>query len=281
VWAYDANDLLRVKNGQLRPHEVRPYTVWSFDTPFQVIGRDVNGAAYDPTTRLLYVSLGEQDAPRPLVHVWRRVGAGTPPPPPPPPSDTTAPSVSITAPTQGQVVSGASVTFSATGTDNVGITQLESLLDGVVVQTTPAPVFPLSFPFDSRLIPDGAHVVQLRARDAAGNVGMSQAVSFTVTNAAPPPPPPPPPPPVLPTLTATMRTDTCSLRVAVDRTPDGTTGWGIQFRRGSVNHGTRDTTAPYEREAKDIARGSYAITGVWTKTGQAAVTLSYGTLTCE
>jgi hypothetical protein len=77
-----------------------------------------------------------------------------------------------------------------------------------------------------------------------------------------------------------MTVSQCTLVVSADRTPDGTTGWGIQFRRGSVNHGTRDTAAPFTRTAT-VTRGSYTITGVWTKTGQPSVTLSYGTLTCE
>jgi hypothetical protein len=74
VWAYDANDLVRVKNGRLRMHQVRPYAVWGFDTPFQNIRRAVSGVTFDPATRRLYLSLAEQDITngtgKPLVHVY-------------------------------------------------------------------------------------------------------------------------------------------------------------------------------------------------------------------
>jgi len=85
VWAYDANDLVKVKNGQLLNWQVRPYATWSFETPFADIRRAVNGVAYDPSTKRVFVSMGEQDRPRPLIAVFRlQVGTTTPPPPPPP-----------------------------------------------------------------------------------------------------------------------------------------------------------------------------------------------------
>ena len=33
VWAYNANDLLAVKNGTLQPWQVQPYDVWKFNVP--------------------------------------------------------------------------------------------------------------------------------------------------------------------------------------------------------------------------------------------------------
>src|SRR5213080_2377979 len=35
VWAYDANDLVRVRHGHLRPWRVRPYAVWTLHLPFR------------------------------------------------------------------------------------------------------------------------------------------------------------------------------------------------------------------------------------------------------
>jgi len=53
-----------------------------------------------------------------------------PPPPPPPPADTTAPTVSLSAPANGATVSGASVNVSANASDNVGVAGVQFKLDG-------------------------------------------------------------------------------------------------------------------------------------------------------
>jgi hypothetical protein len=80
VWAYDANDLLKVKNGQLQPWAVRPYAVWELPGNVGQMGSiKRGGAVYDPSTRRLYVTgdYGEQ----PRVHVYEiAVGTTTPPP---------------------------------------------------------------------------------------------------------------------------------------------------------------------------------------------------------
>jgi hypothetical protein len=55
VWAYDANELASVKKGKMRPWEVQPYCVWNFTVPLG--GHDIGGAAYDPKTGRLYLSL--------------------------------------------------------------------------------------------------------------------------------------------------------------------------------------------------------------------------------
>jgi hypothetical protein len=76
VWAYDANDLLVVKNGQKNPWDVRPYATWTIDA----IGYSVGGAAYDPATRRIYISVGFGDGTMPVIHVFKvNVGDSTPP----------------------------------------------------------------------------------------------------------------------------------------------------------------------------------------------------------
>ncbi len=52
VWAYDANDLMSVKNGKKDPWAIRPYAVWQLNTSF----KDVQGVGYDPSTQRIYVS---------------------------------------------------------------------------------------------------------------------------------------------------------------------------------------------------------------------------------
>jgi hypothetical protein len=55
IWAYNANDLVAVKQGLLQPWEVQPYDVWNMP------GHDIGGAAYDPQTGRLYVSITNVD----------------------------------------------------------------------------------------------------------------------------------------------------------------------------------------------------------------------------
>jgi hypothetical protein len=86
VWAYDANDLLAVKNGTKLPYQIQPYAVWSFDLPFENPNgsRVIGGAAYDARDQLIYISqLCVGPACNPIVQVFKvNVGAALPPNPP-------------------------------------------------------------------------------------------------------------------------------------------------------------------------------------------------------
>lgn len=110
---------------------------------------------------------------------------------------------------------------------------------------------------------------------ATGPVTETRQVSQACTVA-----PPPPPPVVLPVISVSMTTNRCTLVVSADRTPDGTSGWGVQFQRNGQNHGSRDTTAPFSQAASSLTPGSYRITAVWTKAGSASVTQDHGTVVC-
>jgi hypothetical protein len=55
VWAYDANDLLAVKNGQRQPWDVVPYNVWGLELPIPTPDGALTGVAYDPLHQRLYV----------------------------------------------------------------------------------------------------------------------------------------------------------------------------------------------------------------------------------
>lgn len=81
--------------------------------------------------------------------------------------------------------------------------------------------------------------------------------------------------------TATITTKTCTLTMSADKSPDGTSGWSIQFRRNTDNHGTKDTTAPYGPKSATVDAGTYVLTAIWTKTGQATKTEQVGTAKCE
>jgi hypothetical protein len=77
VWAYDANELLAVKNGIKQPYDVRPYDVWTFNVPFESDNEhDTGGVAYDPATgRIFFVQSKFGSDRLPLIHVFQ-VNAG-------------------------------------------------------------------------------------------------------------------------------------------------------------------------------------------------------------
>jgi len=94
-------------------------------------------------------------------------------------SDTTPPSTSITAPAGGATVSG-TTSVTASASDNVGVTKVEFYLDGALKSTDTAS--PYAWSFDTTTAANGAHTLQSKAYDAAGNAGSSATVSVTVSN---------------------------------------------------------------------------------------------------
>jgi Zn-dependent metalloprotease len=86
------------------------------------------------------------------------------------------------APTCSASESGTSgtITFSATASDNVGVSKVEFYVDGVLRGTDTSS--PYSMTFDSTALSNGTHTLVAKAYDAAGNVGTSTSVSFSVSN---------------------------------------------------------------------------------------------------
>jgi beta-glucanase (GH16 family) len=102
--------------------------------------------------------------------------------------DRTPPKVSITSPIANATVSGSQITVSAIGSDNRGVSGVQFLLDGSWLGLEDTN-YPWGTTWDTTATASGQHMLQARARDAAGNVGLSAAVYVTVSNNAPPPPP--------------------------------------------------------------------------------------------
>jgi poly(hydroxyalkanoate) depolymerase family esterase len=92
--------------------------------------------------------------------------------------DGIAPTVAITAPTDGASVSG-NVTVSATASDDVGVDRVEFLLDGALLGSDASA--PYSTSWDSTTASDGAHVLQARAYDLVDNLGTSAQVNVNVS----------------------------------------------------------------------------------------------------
>ncbi|MCU0735506.1 MAG: M4 family metallopeptidase, partial [Methylotetracoccus sp.] len=72
------------------------------------------------------------------------------------------------------------ITFSATATDNEGVTKVEFFVDGVLRGTVDS--VPYTINFDSKALANGNHTLTGKAYDAAGNVGESAPVMFSVDN---------------------------------------------------------------------------------------------------
>ncbi len=95
------------------------------------------------------------------------------------PPDTQPPTVAVTSPSPGAVVQG-TISLAATASDNVGVTRVRLRLDGSTLAELTAP--PYQIAWDSNTVPNGTHVLDTEAEDAAGNVGQSAPVSFSVAN---------------------------------------------------------------------------------------------------
>ena len=107
-----------------------------------------------------------------------------------PPTDTTAPTVSITAPAGGSTVTGL-VPVTATANDDTAVTAVDVAVDGAVVGTDTTD--PYGVTWDSGLSTSGSHALTAIAHDAAGHATTSDPVAITVANAVDTTKPSPPP----------------------------------------------------------------------------------------
>lgn len=92
--------------------------------------------------------------------------------------DGVAPTATITAPANGAAVTG-SVAIAANASDNIGVDRVEFLLDGALLGSDATA--PYAFAWNSATASNGAHVLQARAVDLAGNTGSSPQVNVTVS----------------------------------------------------------------------------------------------------
>lgn len=90
-------------------------------------------------------------------------------------TDTTPPTVTVTE-------SGSSgiIKFNANAKDNVAVVRVDYLVDGVLKGSSN--IAPYAVSYDSTTLANGNHTLQAKAYDAAGNVGISSILNFTVNN---------------------------------------------------------------------------------------------------
>jgi hypothetical protein len=92
--------------------------------------------------------------------------------------DTTAPTVSLTAPANGATVKGL-VAVNVSASDNVGVSKVNLLVNGV--QLASDTTSPYGFSWDSTKVPNGNVTLTAYAYDAAGNAA-SSSISVKVAN---------------------------------------------------------------------------------------------------
>ena len=93
-------------------------------------------------------------------------------PAPPSVPDSTAPTVTLLSPVDGLTIIGGAVSIAVAATDDIGVTRVEILEDGLIAHTLLSGQTTVSCPtLGTR---DGTHTVVARAFDAAGNVGLSE-----------------------------------------------------------------------------------------------------------
>jgi chitodextrinase len=93
--------------------------------------------------------------------------------------DTTPPTVSLTSPSNGALVTG-TISVTATATDNTGVSKVEFLLNGNVVHSDTTS--PYSYTWNTTNVGDGNHTLRARAFDAAGNTAQTSNATVTVKN---------------------------------------------------------------------------------------------------
>lgn len=95
--------------------------------------------------------------------------------------DTTPPSVAITSPSDGAVISGKSnISISASASDESGIAQIDILFDGSVLKTCYNTIS-CSARKSGKSVSAGAHIISAQATDNGGPVANTASASVTVT----------------------------------------------------------------------------------------------------
>ena len=181
--------------------------------------------------------------------------------------DTTAPSVSISAPAGGSTASG-TIAVTANASDNIGVAGVQFKVDGANLGVEDVTA-PYSVQWNTGTVSNGSHTVLAVARDAAGNSTTSTSVAVTVTNDQAPP---------AVSITAPAVGATLSGTRTVSATASDDVGVaGVQFKLNGINLGIEDTTSPYSVSwnTTNAANGPHTLTAT-ARDGAGNTTTSAG-----
>jgi hypothetical protein len=172
------------------------------------------------------------------------------------------PSVAVTAPSNGAVVSG-SVTLQGSAQDGNGLVLVEILVDGTVLGSFTQE--PYQVTWDTAALANGGYSIQVRAYDAAGRVGTSYSTWVSVRNDVPP------------TGSITSPAPQAVLRGTATFSVNARDAHGVD--RVTFYVGTRyvtwDGTAPYSITLNtfNFSNGDYVLTArIFDSTGHMTVT---------
>jgi Bacterial Ig domain len=152
-----------------------------------------------------------------------------------PTADTTAPTVSLTAPASGATVSG-TVNLTATASDNIKVAGVQFLVDGTALGAEDTKS-PYRVSWNTTTATNGTYTLTAVARDAAGNTTTSEPVTVTVNNPDTTPP--------MVSVTPPAGGAPVSGTVTLAATASDNTGVvaGVQFRLDGANLGAEDTSS--------------------------------------
>ncbi|MFI5132270.1 MAG: Ig-like domain-containing protein, partial [Chitinophagales bacterium] len=151
------------------------------------------------------------------------------------PPDTEYPAIGITSPSAGDVAG--IINVSANATDNVGVAGVQFFLNGSDFGAEDLAA-PFTFSWNTYEVSNGSYTLTAMARDAAGNIKMSDPVTFNVSNI---------PDTQLPTvsiITPAPGNVTNSITVRANAS-DNIAVTGVQFFLDGNNLGPEDATSPY------------------------------------
>jgi hypothetical protein len=159
-------------------------------------------------------------------------------------TDPTPPTARLAAPANGALVGGV-VTLRPTVSDNRGVAWAQLWKDGVLWSTSYAAPFTLAW--DAGREREGAHTLQVRAVDAAGNVGASETIRVMVDATKP-------------TVSITSPAPNATVRGAVNVAVKAADANGVGRVTLSVDGVVvaTDTTAPYSLPWNSALAGSNA-----------------------
>lgn len=96
--------------------------------------------------------------------------------------DTLAPTVTLTAPTQGQTLSG-TISLTASATDNVAVSGVHFFYNAILIGTATTTPYSVAWnTITNNTEGNGTYQITARAYDSAGNVGTSAPVGITIAN---------------------------------------------------------------------------------------------------
>jgi subtilisin family serine protease len=166
---------------------------------------------------------------------------------------TGAPTVNITSPLDGAILSGA-VTVAASASDDQGVLGVQFQLDGADLGAEIASA-PYMVSWDTRTVGNGLHTLSAIARDAQANITIS-TISVAVTNDFTPP-----------TVVITSPTNGASVlgTITVAASASDNVGVvGVQFQLDGVNLGAEVPSAPYTVgwNTRTTGNGSHTLSAI-------------------